>query len=164
MKFFSLSVLVIFTSCSSVQNDPTSNIAHFNGLTRKIIANKRVHEPNPISMQYNVKEVFPEDKIAQKELEAVNGTNMKSSLFLWGGLGVALTYLIVNRDDYKESTYWGLFAAGYIPGIVLGEMARSKTHQIIYDHNVRNSKVTFSPIINRREDQTNYGLAYSLRF
>lgn len=46
----------------------------------------------------------------------------RSSLYLWGGFGLAITYLLANRQDYSETIYWGIFGTGL--GISLYEKSK----------------------------------------
>jgi len=61
---------------------------------------------------------------------------MASTWLIWGGLGVAITYLVsVDRDDYNDGVYWGLFAAGYIPGLYYDYQSRKNLNRAITLYN-----------------------------
>ncbi|MFN8847263.1 MAG: hypothetical protein ACK5V3_13735 [Bdellovibrionales bacterium] len=36
----------------------------------------------------------------------------KSSLYLWGGLSLAISYLAFSGKNYNQGLYWGIFGSG----------------------------------------------------
>lgn len=51
------------------------------------------------------------------------------------GLGGALIYLFMNRDDFNSTVYWGLFGGGFFTALHYGGKAQSQFYRAINTYN-----------------------------
>ncbi len=60
-----------------------------------------------------------------------------ASISLWSGLGGAITYLAVRGyEDYEPGIYWGIFATGFITGLVLQQKSLAYLFKSINAYNL----------------------------
>lgn len=64
-----------------------------------------------------VLEVMSDNPKAVAFLEEHRSAGLRGTIGLFGGLGVAIGYLVVKRNDFQPGIYWGLFLVGAFYGV-----------------------------------------------
>ncbi|MCT4642733.1 MAG: hypothetical protein N4A33_10610 [Bacteriovoracaceae bacterium] len=133
-------ILILLSSCAT-KYDPNSKKAVYNNMTGEIIWNKEKHNMSFFDQQYDADKVFLDDKKTQNLIKESNMMSKKANTYLWGGLGLAILYLL-NSKNHSESTrntiYYGIFTGvGLVPSIYIQTNRESKIKEGIKDYNQR---------------------------
>ena len=82
---------------------------------------------------------------------------------VWTGLVAAIAYAIAtDSDDFDGGTYWGIFALGFIPGLVLQVRSQQKLVRSVNQYNGIYSNTQEST--SWQITPANKGLGLALRF
>jgi hypothetical protein len=105
-------------------------------------------------------EQFEDNKLAFKEIEKYNSHTNRANLFIWGGLGLALTYLVTtDRDNFSAGTYWGVFGTGLIGGLYYAGKSTRSFYRAINIYNEVPEEMSF-----KSQNSSTPKLVYSWKF
>lgn len=154
-------MVAVFSLSCATKYDPKSNKAVLNDMTGEIVWNKEKYNMSFWSLQYEADKMFLDDKKTQKIIKESNDISSKSLKYLFGGTGLAILYLLINREDdrnTRELVYYSIFAGvGFAPYIYLQLNREKMVKEGIDNYNERNN-FTLTP------KNLPLGIKYSIAF
>lgn len=153
-------ISALVTSCATKLNSKT-NKAIYRSSTDEIIWKQKRYTIDWLTLQYDAKAMFLDDRKTQKAIMQANEMSTRSLQYLWGGLGLAILYLYTNtidNENERKLIYYSIFTGvGLIPYLYVHSKRSDMLKNEIDHYNQRNGYVT-------RFNTIPIGLKYSSKF
>lgn len=159
-----LFLISLLSSCATVV-DPHSKKATVNSWNGDVVWNGEIHQKSFWGRQYEAEKMFTDDKESQELIIKANKNAKISNILIWAGLIGALGYGVdnISNNTYDSSTYWTIFLAGYIPGVIFEVIAQNKVTRAVEGYNKRKGLV-LGPGLFQIDHKKRIGLNLNIEF
>ena len=124
-----------------------------------LVKGEKQVEFTEMSSDQELMDLFKDNKVSYGYIRDYGAYTKGFHISLWGGLGLALVYLLANSEDYSDTIYWGIFGTGFLGSIYYSGKARHSLHRAINTYNGVPEEMSFS-----RQKHNSPRLSYSWRF
>jgi hypothetical protein len=124
---------ILLSICSVAQAQKARVETHF--LSEDVLIDGKSMKRG-LRSYYDIADAMKGNSKAYQFAQTHEELGRKADWWLWGGLGVALTYLFsTSREDYSSSIYWGIFGVGFVGHIYYMAESRNYLHKAVNAYN-----------------------------
>lgn len=120
-----MSLVCSFSNANSNQSKAYFSKEHSFLYRGQIVVDGQKFEAKTMTYKFEISAAMKSNPNAYVQARNHEQFMDRSSLYLWGGLGLAVAYLISQGKNYSPNVYWGIFGAGL--GISLYEKSKGNT-------------------------------------
>ena len=131
MKLFTYFLSLLFIAPSISHAQPKVYIKSSGNMfsTMYLVKNKKEIEFSNMSSSNELLDLFKDNEVSYQHIKNYQRNSTKFHISLLGGLGLAIVYLLSNRDNYSPGIYWGIFGTGLVGSLYYGAEASSSFYK-----------------------------------
>lgn len=116
MKRLMFVVLILSSFIGAQAHEPKAYFSRMPGFFTppQMTVDGKPYDANGFTYRFEIADAMKSNPEAFQQAQIHEESMTRSSLYLWGGVGIAIAYLFSQRQNYNAGIYWGIFGTGLV--------------------------------------------------